>query len=170
MSSRKQVAIAILYQFSPPDPTDSSPQANILMQLRDDIPGIVYPGHWGLFGGHLEPRETPIEAMYRELEEEIQYHPTHLDYFGSFVDPEVERHVFKAELEVPMTKLTLREGWDMGLLTASEIQTGACYSAIAKQVRPVGKPHLRILHQFWYPNLNEENLPSLFPPPQEPPP
>ena len=22
-----------------------------LMQLRDDIPGIFYPGHWGCFGG-----------------------------------------------------------------------------------------------------------------------
>jgi len=24
--------------------------------------GIVYPGHWGLFGGHLEANETPEQA------------------------------------------------------------------------------------------------------------
>ena len=27
-----------------------------LLQLRDDIDSIIYPGHWGLFGGHLDPR------------------------------------------------------------------------------------------------------------------
>lgn len=42
-----------------------------LMQLRDDIPGILYPGHWGLFGGAIEAGETPEAAMRRELQEEI---------------------------------------------------------------------------------------------------
>ena len=39
-----------------------------LLQLRDDISTIIAPGHWGLFGGHLEPGETPAEAVQRELE------------------------------------------------------------------------------------------------------
>ncbi len=42
------VAMAILYR-----------EGKFLMQLRDDIPGILYPGLWGLFGGHLELDETP---------------------------------------------------------------------------------------------------------------
>jgi 8-oxo-dGTP pyrophosphatase MutT (NUDIX family) len=46
-----------------------------LMQLRDDIPGILYPGHWGLFGGGIEPGETPEAAMRRELAEEIGFVP-----------------------------------------------------------------------------------------------
>ena len=29
-----------------------------LLRLRDDIDTIIYPGHWGLFGGHLDPGET----------------------------------------------------------------------------------------------------------------
>ena len=33
-----------------------------LMQLRDEIPGIIAPGCWGLFGGHLDPGETPEQA------------------------------------------------------------------------------------------------------------
>ena len=36
-----------------------------LMQLRDDIPTIVAPGCWGLFGGHLDPGETPEQALRR---------------------------------------------------------------------------------------------------------
>jgi 8-oxo-dGTP pyrophosphatase MutT (NUDIX family) len=46
-----------------------------LMQLRDDIPGILYPGCWGLFGGGIEPGETAEVAMRRELEEEIGFVP-----------------------------------------------------------------------------------------------
>ena len=38
-----------------------------LMQLRDDNPSIVFPGHWGLFGGTIEIGESTCEAASREL-------------------------------------------------------------------------------------------------------
>ncbi|MEY4355584.1 MAG: hypothetical protein RLZZ89_652, partial [Cyanobacteriota bacterium] len=38
-----------------------------LLQLRDDIDGIVYPGTWALFGGHIERGESPAQAVQREL-------------------------------------------------------------------------------------------------------
>jgi 8-oxo-dGTP pyrophosphatase MutT (NUDIX family) len=43
-----------------------------LLQLRDSRPDIWYPGHWGLFGGGVEPGEDPIEALKRELYEELE--------------------------------------------------------------------------------------------------
>jgi len=46
-----------------------------LLQLRDDKPDIIMPGHWACFGGHLEPDETPEDAMVRELMEELTYRP-----------------------------------------------------------------------------------------------
>jgi 8-oxo-dGTP pyrophosphatase MutT (NUDIX family) len=46
-----------------------------LLQLRDDVPGIWYPGHWGLFGGTVEPDEDEITALRRELREEIELAP-----------------------------------------------------------------------------------------------
>ncbi|HEX4411550.1 MAG TPA: NUDIX domain-containing protein [Xanthobacteraceae bacterium] len=43
-----------------------------LMQLRDDIPRIFYPGHWGCFGGAVGSGENPVQALNRELAEELE--------------------------------------------------------------------------------------------------
>lgn len=48
------------------------PDDSFLMQLRDDIDGIWYPGCWGCFGGAIEPGESAIEALRRELHEELE--------------------------------------------------------------------------------------------------
>jgi 8-oxo-dGTP pyrophosphatase MutT (NUDIX family) len=44
-----------------------------VMQLRDKIPGIFYPAHWGCFGGAIEQGETPELALKRELREELEF-------------------------------------------------------------------------------------------------
>jgi len=46
-----------------------------LLQHRDDIPGIWYPGHWGCFGGSVDDGEKPLEALRRELREELELEP-----------------------------------------------------------------------------------------------
>lgn len=44
-----------------------------VMQLRDNIPGIFYPNHWGCFGGAVDPGERPLQAVKRELNEELEF-------------------------------------------------------------------------------------------------
>ena len=132
-----EVAIAILHTSD-----------QFLMQLRDNIPGILYPGHWAFFGGHIDPGETPTEAVKRELWEEIGYTPPWVSKFDCYSDTRVLRHVFHAPLTVDLNQLVLKEGWDMGLLTPQQIRSGRCYSSKADQVRPIGIPHQQILLDF----------------------
>jgi 8-oxo-dGTP diphosphatase len=132
------VSLAILYQ-----------QGKFLMQLRDDIAGILYPGHWGLFGGHLEQGESPEEGLLRELMEEIGYDVEQPVKFRCYPDARVIRHVYHAPLTISIDRLNLQEGWDVGLVTPEEVARGSCYSQKADLVKPLGGIHRQILWDFW---------------------
>lgn len=43
----------------------------LLTYLRDDKPGLPWPGHWDLPGGGREGAETPEDCLLRELHEEF---------------------------------------------------------------------------------------------------
>jgi 8-oxo-dGTP diphosphatase len=131
------VAVAILYR-----------ENKFLMQLRDNIPNIIAPGCWALFGGHLEPGETPEIAVQREVMEEISYPLTNFKKFGIYSDEKVVRYVFQAPLLVPVSQLVLSEGWDLDLLTAEDIDKGEYYSEQAGEVRPLATLPRKIMLDF----------------------
>ncbi len=119
-----------------------------LMQLRDNIPTILYPGVWGLFGGHIEPGETPEITVEREVLEEIGYQIAKPQKFGCYNDDRAIRHIFYAPLTVGIENLVLTEGWDLGLINLSQIEAGFAYSEIARESRPVGEIHQQIMIDF----------------------
>ena len=119
-----------------------------LMQLRDNIPTILYPGVWGLFGGHMEAGETPEITVKREVLEEIGYQITNPQKFGCYNDDRAIRHIFYATLTVEVDKLVLTEGWDLGLITHAQIVAGSAYSAIAGEERPFGAIHQQLMLDF----------------------
>ena len=98
-----------------------------LLQLRDQKPGIFYPGHWGLFGGAMEIGEDAAAALRRELKEELGLvlseaeHVTDFSFtFGRL--GAVKRHFFQVPLPLSArTGLRLTEGTEMRAFSPSEI-------------------------------------------------
>jgi len=116
-----------------------------LLQLRDDIAGIVYPGTWGLFGGHLDPGETPEQGLRRELQEEISWEAAALSPWFVHHDPHRLLHVFRGPLTVPLAALELREGQDMVLAPPALLGSGRVWSPKLGEERPLA-PSLQRAH------------------------
>ncbi len=91
-----------------------------VLQLRDDIPDIAWPGSWAQFGGGVEPDETPGEAIAREIEEELelQLEFTLLwvdDYYSPFVDSMVRAWIYEARVDDVWHQHRLHEGQAAGV-------------------------------------------------------
>tara|TARA_B100002051_G_scaffold166043_1_gene156819 strand:- start:443 stop:868 length:426 start_codon:yes stop_codon:yes gene_type:complete len=119
-----------------------------LLQLRDDIEGILYPGQWALFGGHLDPGETPEVALRRELEEEINWAGSHLAPWFELRDEQRIRHFFRGPLAVPFGSLTLLEGQDMVLAELDELLTGSIWSPKCQQKRSLAPSLKRAVQEL----------------------
>ena len=100
-----------------------------LCQLRSNISGIFYPNHWGLFGGAVDPGETPEEGLRRELKEELALEIDQAQYFTEFTFDFSFRglgHVWRRYYIVPITcselsELRLGEGSEYKALSTGDL-------------------------------------------------
>jgi 8-oxo-dGTP pyrophosphatase MutT (NUDIX family) len=100
-----------------------------LMQLRDDIPRIFYPGHWGCFGGAVGPEEDPVQALARELAEELEMQATSVDEFVR-LDFDLrklgQKQCYRTYYEIKVTedevsRFVLHEGAEMRLFAPAQL-------------------------------------------------
>ena len=115
MIERAQIAVGLLV----------AADGRILLQLRDNKPGIASAGRWGFFGGHIEPGERPSEAFLREMQEELCWRPPHFEHYRTRnVDGggwHATSHAYAAHLNVPLDGLEQREGQAMALFAPAAL-------------------------------------------------
>jgi 8-oxo-dGTP pyrophosphatase MutT (NUDIX family) len=100
-----------------------------LVQLRDDVPHIWYPDHWGLFGGAVDDGEEPLSTLRRELQEELELEVGEARLFASFdfdLQPIGLRRYYRKYYEVAVSntawsRAVLHEGTDVRALTGDEV-------------------------------------------------
>ena len=105
--SRAMIQIAQVLLFDRDD--------RLVIYLRDDKADIPFPNHWDFFGGHLEPGETPEQALLREVKEELGIELREWQFFRSYECLEGDvypnrKYIYQARIDKTIDELTLHEG------------------------------------------------------------
>ena len=90
-------------------------KGEFLLYLRDNKPGIPFPDHWDLIGGHVEDGETPEEALVREFKEELNLDLKEYTFYKKYEcltgdAYENIKYIFSGKINLPIEKITLLEG------------------------------------------------------------
>lgn len=109
-----------------------------LLQLRDNRPEVPNAGHWGGFGGYVEAGETPRQAIVRELQEELEFHPRQVNWFTEAVfDLSFRGYppVVKVYFEIPITEK------DRASMVQHEGEARALFTPEALALEPLTVPY-----------------------------
>ena len=117
-----------------------------LLQLRDQKQGIFYPGVWGLFGGSVDDGEKPIDALKRELFEEIGLEIKDAKLLFSWNHDKYNSilHFFLVPLTVEFEKLCLNEGQRMDLFSIEQINMLQITPSLKKNIHKIDQ---KLLYQ-----------------------
>jgi 8-oxo-dGTP diphosphatase len=90
-------------------------KGEFLLALRDNKPGIPFPNHWDLIGGHVEEGETPEEALVREVKEELDIDLKDYSFFKIYEclngdAYENIKYIYTGKINIPIEEVTLLEG------------------------------------------------------------
>ena len=97
-----------------------------LLYLRDNKPGIPFPDHWDLIGGHVEEGETPEEALVREVKEELDIDIKDYTFYKKYEcltgdAYENIKYIYSGKINLPIEEVTLLEGVRPQYFTREEI-------------------------------------------------
>lgn len=100
-----------------------------VLQLRDDKPGIIAaPGIWSLFGGKIQSGEGPLQAIQREIVEELSINPLEFkflwftDYYSNFEQTTIRTWFFVSDVSEVWSTHRLTEGQDVSVFTFEQVK------------------------------------------------
>lgn len=83
----------------------------VLLILRDDKPEIPYPDMWDIPGGKIENKETPEEAVRREMDEELGLkNLDEIKLFDVFTFKDITDYIFWKRIDLNLKEINLTEG------------------------------------------------------------
>ena len=98
-----------------------------ILQLRENKPDIAAPGQWSLFGGKKKTDETPLEAILREIREELLIETPgyrylwFADYFAAFEGEVIRTWFFCSDVSSVWAEHKLMEGQSVGIFHFKDI-------------------------------------------------
>jgi 8-oxo-dGTP diphosphatase len=101
-------------------------KGQFLLALRDNKPGIPFPNHWDLIGGHVEEGETPEEALIREAKEELDIDLKEYTFYKKYEcltgdAYENIKYIYTGKINIPLEEVTLLEGERPQYFSSEEI-------------------------------------------------
>jgi len=110
-----------------------------LLQLRDEMEDIAWPGVWAIVGGAIQVGESPYQAAVREAEEEIGQTIGSLHLMGTIPAPwrpgeSAILHLFCAGASFSDCDIVVGEGQDAHFFAPEEI---AALEPTAPFVKPI---------------------------------
>ncbi|MFA6215715.1 MAG: radical SAM protein [Patescibacteria group bacterium] len=101
-------------------------QNRVLLQLRDNKPGILFPDHYSFFGGVIEAGETSIQALKREIKEELGVELEPYNFFKTFYyefnNDVHEINIFICHLNINPEQIRLGEGAGWNFFSKDELE------------------------------------------------
>jgi 8-oxo-dGTP diphosphatase len=105
-------------------------QHKVLLFLRDDKPGLPFPGTWDIPGGHVEESETPEQCIKREMHEEIGLELNDFSLFQVYDFADRTEYAFWKKANLDIGPIQLTEGQCLKWFSAEEAeQTAMAYGS-----------------------------------------
>jgi 8-oxo-dGTP diphosphatase len=93
----------------------------VLLYLRDNKPGIPYPGCWDLLGGGAEPGESPEDCIKREVLEEIEFDLKGPRLFNVYEMEDRVEHTYWISHDLDIATTPLHEGQKLRWFSQQEL-------------------------------------------------
>ncbi len=121
-------------------------QGRVALQLRGNIATIANSDRWGLFGGHAETGEEPLQAAVREVQEELTcaLDPQKMKFLQSYYrSADKEYFIYHYFVDGELNDAKLTEGQCFGFFSRHHIELGSIDG------KGIVAHHLEAMRNYW---------------------